>query len=132
MIWSSNTKYTIQNPNPVSLILMENGNLVLQNSASQNNWQSDSGSADSTKQPYQLKIHNDGYIVILDKYNSPVWSSLYQLICNIDYIKVIILIEIIFSFFLATTTTTTTTTTINQLTIRKNIRLKLNIIKFFI
>lgn len=72
----------MKNPKTVRLELTQNGELVLANSDSESVWKSHSGSTDIDKQPYQLKIHNDGFIVILDSYNSPVWSSLYQIFSN--------------------------------------------------
>lgn len=72
-LWASNTQNS-QSPKPFSLILSQNGELILRDRNQKPIWTSNSANKGS-REGYHLVMQNDGNLVLYDKVKNPIWAT---------------------------------------------------------
>lgn len=72
-LWASKT-HNLGNPKPFSLILSQNGELILRDKNQTAVWTSNSANKGSG-QGYHLVMQNDGNLVLYDKMKNPTWAT---------------------------------------------------------
>ena len=74
-IFTTNTPYT-RDSSLVTVFFNFDGNLIMRDSQKNVKWQTNTApTLNSNTAAYQLKMQNDGSLVILDNVNKTIWSS---------------------------------------------------------